>query len=504
MKTFLIDFGLCLFIPILFTACGWGAISPFRAQVKFPLAASGLAGMLLLSCGSLAIHVVMIVPFKMAALISAISLLTVSAVAGGTKISLPSRELMLVLGALGLLSLLGCSSILYKEIEINSPALVFSSGSDQFGYAHLSDWITDVPRTAALTPDPTDIYASWVDIMLKFDPRFGSISTVAIISTLSGRSGLFSYNLSCAIILITASLGLAGIFAQTVSAFLIVALGAFLSTWYSLSTAGYLGKIAGYPASLFCVGVFFALVRKAKSGELPLPAFLATLAIAICASLMFNGMAVCTLLIVVGGLFLLLDWIFDPHAESSGRVSRFELTAALVALALVALISSGTIARPLYLTEPAFDTSWRDLWIRASQVIGTESELSLFVRDLHPMLASAVGVLWLVLCAIVMRGRQSGALALLLGPAAVAVALSVAGQRWKFYQTISIYVPAALCAVAVATSNRQGRFAMNRAYRGATLTLGAGIIALGLRTFRNKFRIHRWIESLSTFHIFTN
>jgi hypothetical protein len=56
----------CVDLPA-YLCGGWGVILSLRVQVKFPLEA-GHAGMLVLSCTSLAIHVVMIVPFKTAAL----------------------------------------------------------------------------------------------------------------------------------------------------------------------------------------------------------------------------------------------------------------------------------------------------------------------------------------------------------------------------------------------------------------------------------------------------
>jgi hypothetical protein len=68
-------------------------------------------------------------------------------------------------------------------------------------------------------------------LMVTLDPRFGSISFVAIISALTGRSGMFSYNLSCALVMVTASVGLAGIFSRSLIGFVI------MSSWRSIARA---------------------------------------------------------------------------------------------------------------------------------------------------------------------------------------------------------------------------------------------------------------------------
>jgi hypothetical protein len=73
---------------------------------------------------------------------------------------------------------------------------------------------------------------------VELDPRVGSISIVGIISTLSGRSGLLSYCIACALILITGSLGLAGIVAGTASEFFIVVAKAEKSLCSKICAAG--------------------------------------------------------------------------------------------------------------------------------------------------------------------------------------------------------------------------------------------------------------------------
>jgi hypothetical protein len=142
--------------------------------------------------------------------------------------------------------------------------------------------------------------------MVTLDPRFGSISFVAIISALTGRSGMFSYNLSCALVMVTASVGLAGIFSRSLTGFVIVAVGVFLSSWFTVSMAGYFGKTIGYPASLFSVGMFFALARSSVDRDIRLAEIAAVLAVVASACLAFSAIGTVVILLSTGGMLLTL------------------------------------------------------------------------------------------------------------------------------------------------------------------------------------------------------
>jgi hypothetical protein len=210
---------------------------------------------------------------------------------------------------------------------------------------------------------------------------------------------------------------------------------------------------------------------------------LAPLALVVSASIVFNGMAVCSLLIVAGGAFLLFDRLYQSETEKAISHFRKDIFSALLSLSAVALFSSGTIARPLYLTNPPLDITWIDLWISASSVVSTESTFSLLPFKLIYVLASLVGLLWVAIIFITICQRKSEAAALLLGTACIALVLTITGQKWKFYETLSIYIPAAICAVGIALNDQSMVSNRNRAVDIFLPTFAAAIIVLGLGRF---------------------
>ena len=204
----------------LFFVCGFGVVAPLRSQIAFPTAASVFAGALALSSAVLTVHVATQMKFSSAIWIAAAGLIGLSAVMcrGGAFRILVGREFVTTAATLVVLVGAACFVYLGRESQFSSPALVFFAGSDQFGYAHMADWLNGAPGNVG-EASPANPWDSWVHYMVTFDPRFGSISFVAIVSALTGRSGMFSYNLSCALVMVTASVGLAGIFSRSLTGF---------------------------------------------------------------------------------------------------------------------------------------------------------------------------------------------------------------------------------------------------------------------------------------------
>src|SRR5678816_310412 len=65
---------------LLFAACGWWAVAPFRTYIRFPIAVAVLAGMVLLASTSLMVQVVSLSSFSRAVLVSSVLLVAGSAV----------------------------------------------------------------------------------------------------------------------------------------------------------------------------------------------------------------------------------------------------------------------------------------------------------------------------------------------------------------------------------------------------------------------------------------
>src|SRR4051794_3384270 len=89
-------------VLLLFAACGWWAVAPFRAYVRFPLAASVLAGLVLLSTTALMIQVGATWPYTRALYVAAALLVAGSGaavVASGYKEILRDGLVVLVMCA---------------------------------------------------------------------------------------------------------------------------------------------------------------------------------------------------------------------------------------------------------------------------------------------------------------------------------------------------------------------------------------------------------------------
>jgi hypothetical protein len=461
----------------LFLVCGFGVVAPLRSQIAFPTAASVFAGALALSSAALTVHVATQMKFSSAIWIAAAGLIGLSAVTcrGGAFRITVGREFITTAATLAVLVGAACFVYLGRESQFSSPALVFFAGSDQFGYAHMADWLNGAPVNVGLEASPANPWDSWVHYMVTHDPRFGSISFVAIVSALTGRSGMFSYNLSCALVMVTASVGLAGIFSRSLTGFVIVAVGVFLSSWFTVSMAGYFGKTIGYPASLFSVGMFFALARSSVDRDIRLAEIAAVLAVVVSACVAFSAIGTVVILLSTGGMFLTLFFILEMRwSKSRWSKSLGEITVAILVLSVVGVISGGTVARPMYPPTVPLDSTWMDLWLRASQVVGPDANLSIVPLQYQLALAILVGGLSVVIILIAARLRNCEALAIIAGVAVLASMLAITGRRWEFQLSVTVYVPAILCAVGSLSAD-SGTIGYKIAMAFATIIIAAGV-----------------------------
>jgi hypothetical protein len=428
----------------LFFICGLGVVAPLRRQIPFPSAAAIFAGVPALSSAALTVHVATGIKFWWAIWIAAAALISLSIATlysadGRKRFGEMAPTTAVVVTALVVAS---CFVYLGLESKISSPALVVFAGSDQFGYAHLADWLNGNPGNLG-EADPTKPWDSWVDYMVKHDPRFGSISLVAIISALTGRSGMFSYNLSCALVMVTASVGLAGLFARSITGFVIVAIGVFLSSWFTVSMAGYFGKTIGYPETLFGVGMFFTLARSSDVRGVTVSQMIPVLVVVTGACISFSALGTTIVLLLIGTVFLFTSWLFGAHQPRK----LGELSVALLTLAAVGILSGG-VARPMYPSYGLLDIiGWKDLWLMAAQIMGPDANLSSVALGYRAGLAVLVTALTVAILLIAARLRNYEATAMISGVAILAAMLVITGKRWEFYESLTIYVPAVLCAV---------------------------------------------------------
>jgi hypothetical protein len=172
----------------------------------------------------------------------------------------------------------------------------------------------------------------------------------------------------------------------------------------------------------------------------------------------------------IGTVFLFTSWLFGAHQPRK----LAELFVALLTLAAVGILSGGTVARPMYPLDKFLDTSWIDLWLRAAQVIGPDSNLSLVPVQYQLGLAVLVGALTVAILLIAARLRSYESFAMVSGVAILATMLAITGKRWEFQQSLTIYVPAILCAVG-ALSVHSGSLWYKTAAGLATIIIMAGV-----------------------------
>jgi hypothetical protein len=437
---FLQDLTLTLLTLILFTFCGWSVIAPFGHRQDFPVACATISGLLLLPFTALAVHVVLATAYWKAALIASGVLVSASFAAlsiYNPKDSLKNLPCIIVVGIL--LAVGTTLTATRTDIFFGGPALFYYYGTDHLGYAHMADWISSHVENIPLTASPNDPYASYPDYLLTRDPRFGVFSLLALISAISHRPAAFAYDLTCGIVLSAASLGVSAIFSRTRVAFVLLSMSLFTSIWFDIGEIGYLGKMVGFPATLLAVGLFFELCRMISTDEeFPLVA-----AIVICTVTMFNAQLTAFALAVFGFLFLAMsfNWL---QLGSRIVATATRSVAVLAALVVLATVSSGIIARPIYFHSYPVDFGWINLTNWASQVVGPSETIGpTFLTDYFKLVIVAI---LLCICIYAIARKSPAATALALGSTAIAAALWAFNLQWHFFEISALYAAMPFCA----------------------------------------------------------
>ncbi len=195
----------------------------------------------------------------------------------------------------------------------------------------------------------------------------------------------------------------------------------------------------------------------------------AVLAIVIGACIAFSAMGTTVILLSIGTVFLLLSWLFG--ARQPRKIA--ELLVVLITLAVVGILSGGMVARPAYPADVSLDTSWNDLWLRAVQVIGPDSNLSFVPLQYQLGLSVLVALSTFALLLIAVRSRSDEAVAMISGIAVLAVMLAVTGKRWEvgalLVHSRSFWYKTAAALSTIIIAAGIGRFSATLHY-----TVGAG------------------------------
>src|SRR5262245_4153610 len=283
--------------------------------------------------------------------------------------------------------------VMAASVYRGEPALLYLDGADHTVYATLADWYRSHPPqsmpvgSGTVWPaiaDPTQPYSSWVALVFEVGTRGGAYAYQALVSMLSGQPGMFSYDAATTIALIAACLGCAAVFSRSWIFFLCLAGALVTSLWYDYGHMGFLGKLLSYPLVIFTFGAFVSF-RRSGAG----PAEVLALAmIAAGAGLMHSAVGYALLFTSLAAALLLAEAVFQRRPP---EVAAWALAAIAPA---VALIASGTLARPLSDSIfPDYGVGWTNIAYLVTDLNSLFPNVSLL-----PRLALTASFLILCLC----------------------------------------------------------------------------------------------------------
>ncbi len=442
MLIFLHEFLWVLFFIGLFSCCGWFAVTPFIQTVSYPLFLSPMLGLLFSVCGVACFYSI----FNFSVFISASLSLSICIVLSlftawlnyQRKLSttIPFILIFFTFVLAGVLTYLNS----FSSIHLGEPAFLFSDGADHLGYAQVADWLNhhlvseSPPRNLAPTI-PHAIYQSWPAYMFYTDPRFGSFFTLAIISLIQNVSGMFAYDMTCALVLIFSYLGLAAIFARSRWGFILLSLGLLTTHWFSYAQSGYLGKILGFPSTLLVLGLFLTLQR-----PISLYQVIVLTLLAVAAASMHFAMATAGFLLAGGGIFLLLNYIY-----SENKLFKENL-AVLVFLILIIILATGSIFAPVSLRHIPNPVAWT--WKAIFPALFDLEKLGMSRTHLSNNILIGLVVTYhlisIYFIVIALRKRELGSVSLLITPFILLNLLFVTHVYW-IPQLVGVFYAWFLC-----------------------------------------------------------
>lgn len=443
MLVFLHEFVFALGLLLLFGLCGAGAVASFVSKLRYGYLSAPLAGLLLVTLGSLAFYVILGLGFRYAA---ALAILACASTSVARHWSARSRWAQLSWGQLvgqvaAPIVLVGALVLTVDAATLSAGGLAFSygDGTDHGGYAQIADWLlAHGPKPPVATE--TLPYQSWPALMAAADPRFGSFGLLAIIAWLHQSSGLFAYDIACTVVLAAAILGVAAVFSQNRWQFLLLLVGLSLSGWFEYSRCGFFGKLISYPCALFVAGLIFASWRAWSNEHI---FFIALLAAS--AGLMHSGTGFAVLLAAILGA------AFVPAFLASRKSSQDLIWVGGLAI-LLPPVASGIFARPLPTGFPNFGVSWPYALPRILDLDNQGVAVTGLTESFVTLLAAIALISWLLFIGWSIWARNIAALGLTAGPAVMLGFLALRNQPAPAFQMIGYFYPAVLCgAVQLAT-----------------------------------------------------
>lgn len=430
-------------------AAGWFAIAPFRARLRYPVLLAPLAGILLVTLAALGFYVIVLLPMGQAAvagLAATLALSVAALVCWRPRFSW--RDAFVPAGLALVVSLLTIRLVTAASIHLGGVAMLYMDGTDHLGYAQTADWVNTHRITEPPIVDPTQPYESAPAVFFEKDSRSGSYIYLALVALALGQPGMFAWDDALALVLAATVLAVAGTFARSSLTLGLLAAGLLTSHWFDYGRCGYLGKVLGYPGAFMTVGLFMA--SASASRRVALVELVGLVLLVTGTTMMHSGFATGMFVLVIGGVFLAGQWL---GADKTARTGMAENAVLLALLAGIAVLATGTLARPFVLAFPDWKLSWAyelprvaDLENQGAQLTGLSPAILERVAWLHL-------VMWLVAGGLAIRRRASVASALLVGPALLLGLLYLLNARAAIFQMIGTFYPLSLCGLMVLTDS---------------------------------------------------
>lgn len=371
-------------------------------------------------------------------------------------------------------------------------AVLIMDGSDQLGYSHVGDWFLNHPVDVGPQLSADRPYDSW-PYNGTHEGRFGAYMLAAATTVLTGRSALFSFDLSCAVVLTAGVIGVAAVHAGRSWSFPLLALGLAASLWFDLGRTGYFGKILAYPLLLLYFGLIRDYVRQASGDRAIL---LVVLLLGMSTTFNYLSYVSAIVMVLIGATATL------ALTPALGRIPLADLRAgALQYWRLLTLSVAGALV--LFGSVNELNVTWVlrlpesfDLPAARVALIGWDFENHGVVLSALNAWGYAPVVVALVIGALIglvaARQRELMAGALILGPLALFLLMDRGGQKWTLYQLGGVLYPFTLVG-AVVVAERLARDAKSwRQGLGAGLVVVAALALIGARVPRLLGAIDRY------------
>lgn len=425
---------------------GGFATMPFRDGRRFTLLLAPMCGLLVLPPLTTLVYASNKATFAQSGL-AAMLLCAVLTIVSCLKWRPARHDIYTSLALFVLIPIIATLMFCSSTISVGSPTILYIDGSDHGGYAQAADWLLSHLISQPPIPIPERPYEAWLDVMFVSDFRYSAFAAIALMAALTKLPGLFAYDLTCAVAFSAASLSIAAVFARSRVSLVLLSFCLLLTAWFELGRMGYLGKLLGYPSCLFLLGLFLTSYRTTSADKM---AAIALLTIGV--ATMHSGVITAVFVAGIGGLFILIEVVLDRANDRRNLVERF---LPVGAIALVAVASSGTFARPL-ITPGApggFFISWPALIPHFFEIQNPTRDY-LTISESWLSVGSALALLFhLLLIAIAITRRNAIAIALTAAPLLIflsLVALDAVGSttaRFAVYQFSSILMSLSLCGL---------------------------------------------------------